>query len=379
MINNQKKVRVLHVLANLNLGGAESRMVDIYRSQGKGRAINDFVIMTDESCYFSEEILQSGGVIHIIPNPRLSLIKNIMALYRLLKKKPQYNAIHAHTSYYSGFAVFIAFLAGVPARVAHARNKGLGTENMMSKILHFSGRLLCRYFATKRLAISTDAGAFLYGVNDKFAFEVVPNAFNFDLIKHKKDARVHFSQKSFEIKTDVINIVCVARFCSVKNHKFLLNIASLMKNKNIPFCLHLIGDGELKSALELQIDTLQLNQNVKFWGKRQDIPNLLGLFDVMVMTSLSEGLGVAALEAQAAGLACVLSSSIPKEVDIGLGLCKFVNLNEGFEQWEQAISMSSSIMPPSKAFIDHEFMKKGYALESTRKKYIEAYGYYGED
>jgi glycosyltransferase EpsF len=118
---------------------------------------------------------------------------------------------------------------------------------------------------------------------------------------------------------------------------------------------------------------------VKFWGKRQDIPNLLGLFDVMVMTSLSEGLGVAALEAQAAGLACVLSSSIPKEVDIGLGLCKFVNLNEGFEQWEQAISMSSSIMPPSKAFIDHEFMKKGYALESTRKKYIEAYGYYGED
>ena len=373
MLNKTAQKRVLHVFMNLNLGGAESRIMDLFRSQDADLLLNDFVIMTDEHCYFADEVIAKGGTIHVIDSPRDGIVKNLWQLYQLLKTQPQYTALHAHTSYYSGLCVFIAFLAGISARVTHARNTSTGANNLSSRVMLSVGRLLSAMFATTRFAISTDAGFFLYGKNPKKAqFDVVPNAFDFRKIRHKHDSGTE-EKVQFGLDPNLLNIVCVGRFYAVKNHDFLLVMISELVQERQDICLHLIGDGELLESLQASVIRLKIEKHVRFWGKRADVAQLLSLFDVMVMTSKSEGLGVAALEAQAAGLPCVLSAAIPQEADIGLGLCHFVDLNEPLAQWSKAIQAQALLAPVSKAVIDQQFDHRGYSLSATRQRYLDAY------
>lgn len=373
MSNIDSPKRVLHVFMNLNLGGAESRIMDLFRSQDPNVLLNDFLIMTNEHCYFTDEVLTRDGKIHVIDSPRESILKNLWQLYLLLRRNPQYTAIHAHTSYYSGICVFIAFLAGVRSRVTHARNTDTGNKNLPTLVMFAVGRLLARFFATSRFAISSEAGDFLYGISpDKRNFEVIPNAFNFRKIKHKENISEQ-DKLDFCIDSRVLNIVCVGRFSPVKNHSFLIDLIAALATQTNDFCLHLIGDGELREELQDKVNELFLGDKVKFWGNRADVSKLLPMFDVMVMPSLSEGLGVAALEAQAAGVPCVLSASIPKEADIGCGLCRFLNLNLEFELWINAIQEQALLALVEKCEIDKQFEKRGYSLSSTRQRYLDAY------
>ncbi|MBA6391629.1 glycosyltransferase [Colwellia sp. BRX10-3] len=358
---------------NLNLGGAESRIMDLFRSQDAEVLLNDFVIMTNEHCYFTDEVLAKGGNVHVIDSPRNGILKNLWQLYLLLRAKPQYTAIHAHTSYYSGLCVFIAFLAGISARITHARNTKTGFDNFSTRMMLSLGRVLSAIFATSRFAISTDAGNFLYGKKSMQGhFEVVPNAFNFHNIRHKQEVSDDEKLK-YAIDLKVLNIVCVGRFYAVKNHVFLLNVINELASEGDGFCLHLIGDGELNEILLAQVKCLGLENNVRFWGKRADVDQLLSLFDVMVMTSKSEGLGVASLEAQAAGLPCVLSTGIPQEADIGVGLCRYLDLSLPYEEWANAIQQQVLSAVVSKAEIDQKFEQRGYLLSATRQRYLDAY------
>lgn len=365
-------LRVIHLFANLNLGGAESRIMDLYRSQNEKELINNFVIMTNEHCHFTDEVLASGGTIHTIVNPRGQLLRNLWQLYQLLKNGEKYDAIHAHTSYYSGIAVFIAWLAGIKARVTHARNQQTGNETFKTKLLFKTGKWLANRFATSKLAISSAAGEFLYGGKNGDSFKVIPNAFGIEKIKHKTDPHVEQSKGELLIQNSY-NIVMVARFYPIKNHLFFLDIFDAFQREVPNSTLHLIGDGELKTAIKKKVERLGLTKKVRFWGKRSDVYELLSLFDVMVMPSVSEGLGVAALEAQAAGLPCVLSENIPEEVDIGAGLCQFCSLTDGVTPWLNALNNVKNIPELNKQVLLSLFLEKGYSLDATRKAYFEAY------
>ncbi|WP_448553788.1 glycosyltransferase [Thalassotalea montiporae] len=372
-------IRVLHLFANLNLGGAESRMMDIYRTQEGTGVVNEFVIMTDEVCYFSDEILTSGGTIHHIPNPRHGLLSNLLGLYRLLKCAPQYDVLHAHTSYYSGIAVFIAWLAGLKVRVVHARNKSTNEISFKTKAMFALGRTLANICATHKFAISNDAGRFLFG--HKSQYDCLPNAFNFEQVQH----RTNFSdsdKRRLGLPTNTLNLVCIARFSPVKNHQFLVELLQFITERNLKIagkavCLHLIGDGELRNKMERKVSAHELQGKVRFWGKRNDIADILGMFDVALMTSFNEGLGVFALEAQAAGLPCVLSTGLPEEADIGLGMCQFIDLKRPISDWQVAIEKAANIPVLPKHRIDNQLKQRGYTLEQTRSTLIRAYNAHG--
>ena len=76
-MNKPNEISVLHVFMNLNLGGAESRIMDLFRSQDPDILINDFLIMTNEHCYFTDDVIAKGGTIHVIDSPRDGIVKNL--------------------------------------------------------------------------------------------------------------------------------------------------------------------------------------------------------------------------------------------------------------------------------------------------------------
>jgi glycosyltransferase involved in cell wall biosynthesis len=90
-----------------------------------------------------------------------------------------------------------------------------------------------------------------------------------------------------------------------KGHRFLLEAAARLKEEGYEINYHLAGEGSLRGQLEGTAARLGLKDHVKFFGFVSDTPSFLAQVDIFVLPSLYEGLGVAALEAMAAGRAVV--------------------------------------------------------------------------
>jgi glycosyltransferase involved in cell wall biosynthesis len=98
-------------------------------------------------------------------------------------------------------------------------------------------------------------------------------------------------------------IGAVGRLCEQKNHAFLIEAFALAVKQRPELRLAIVGEGPLRAELEQQIQRLRLDGRVRLMGLRGDVPELmLGLFDAFAMPSHHEGLPLALLEAQAAGL-----------------------------------------------------------------------------
>ena len=100
-----------------------------------------------------------------------------------------------------------------------------------------------------------------------------------------------------------------------KNHDFLIDVFYDLYKFNSNYKLIIVGDGVERETLKKKVNDLKLFNAVYFTGVRKDIPEFMNVFDVFALPSLSEGLGIVAIEAQTCGLPCVLSECVPSEVD----------------------------------------------------------------
>ncbi|WP_198531172.1 glycosyltransferase [Thauera phenolivorans] len=361
----ENMVRVLHVFANLNLGGAESRIIDVYKKVDRSKVQFDFLILTDDDCYFERQILHLGGRIFRVKHPRLGMYRHLKDLANVLRSN-RFHAVHSHTSYYSGLVMAMAWCFGVKYRVSHARNQVFAPGSWKVTAMFLVGRLLCRFFSTSRLAISKPAGLFLFGKNADF--DVIPNAFDFESVLPR--AGIGFAKG---LDSGALKIVMVARFSKVKNHHFALHVLSdLVRNYDENVTLDLIGSGDQEVEIRNLVASLKLENNVRFLGKRDDVKELLCKFHCLILPSFSEGLGVAALEAQAACLPCIVSEGVPAEVDIGMGLCRREPLV--IERWVCVLKSLKSFPRVSKSEVDARLRFLGYSLERTSSIYLEKYG-----
>lgn len=356
--------RILHVFANLNLGGAESRIMDIYRHIDKDKTQFDFLILTNEECFFDDEIKALGGKIYKVTHPRKNIYKHCREVLFVLKEN-KFTAVHSHTSYFSGLIIAMAWACKVPYRVSHARNQFIAKKSVVIKSFFLLGRGLCNVFSTSKLAISEDAGQFLFGSNSRFI--VVPNAFEYSKVKF------HSRESSMMLSGDFINIVMVARLVPIKNHFFAISLVKKINDNNKKkIKLYLIGAGSEEEELMELVKGWGLTDSVIFCGRRTDVCDILCQFDFLILPSFAEGLGVAALEGQAAGLPCLVSKGVPEEVDLGLGLIKRLSLD--LDLWEKIIFEFNRDNGLSKKMINETFADKNYSLESVASIYLSKYG-----
>lgn len=356
-----RPTRILQVFASLNIGGAECRMMDVYRKLNKDKIQFDFVTLSQGQQFFEPEIKKLGGKVYKVKNPRENgIIEHFKELITVMKSD-DYHAVHAHTSYHCGFVSLAAAIVGIKHRVSHARTtgtiqRGLGT-NLNIKI----GKLLVSFFSNKKLCISRDAGIFLYGKkalsNEKAI--VLPNAINIDEYENIEqfDESIELSVKNSYV------IGHIGRFSEMKNHKFLINVFDHLTKDCEEYKLILIGDGILKAEIEAMVDNKNLRSKVIFTGNRRDIPYLLSKIDVLVIPSTYEGLGGVVIEAQAAGVPCVVSTALPYETDMKLNLIDRISLDEPIERWVKAIQNSSNRRIYDRELIRRKFIESNYTVE----------------
>nr|WP_286675244.1 glycosyltransferase [Bacillus mycoides] len=156
---------------------------------------------------------------------------------------------------------------------------------------------------------------------------------------------------------------------------FLTKLSSYeILKRDVNFIAVLVGDGPLKSSIELKAKELGINNNIRFLGVRKDIPRLLKAFDVFLFPSLFEGFGIVTLEAQCSGTPCIVADTIPRNTDMGLGIISFISLDEKLEVWSGEINKALLKEKPERSKIINNISKLGFDINSNIPDWLSLYG-----
>lgn len=340
-------IRILHVLGNTQLGGAESRIMDLYRHMDRERIQFDFLVHTDKRGYFDQEIKELGGRIFRIPRFKvynyLSYRKMVAAFF---KKHHEFQVVQGHITSTAAIYLPEAKKAGIKVTVAHARSAGVdkGLKGVLTRFLR------------KNLSNKTDvmfscsrlAGISVFG---KKAVEegktiFIPNAIDCRAFDYNKEIREKIRQE-LGIKERYV-IGHVGSFRYAKNHEYLLRVfADLckeqeMRNSNDSgqesggYVLLLLGEGSGMDGIKKLAEELGIEQQVYFLGNRGNVGDYYQAMDYFVYPSRFEGLPGAVVEAQTAGLYCLISDTICQEVMV-TDLVQAMNIQEEPKKWAEYI------------------------------------------
>lgn len=357
-------IRILQVVPNMNSGGLENLIMNIYRNIDRSKVQFDFLVHYQKKGFFDDEIVKLGGKIYrFTVREDNNVIRYIKELNKFFKEHPEYKVVHGHMASL-GFIYFnIAKKYKVPVRIAHSHGTShLKTLKGYMKFLTFK---LEKYYSNVNFACSTEAGEYLFGKNGKF--EIIPNAIDIEKFKYNTQLRDKVREE-LQIENNFV-IGHVGRFNLQKNHKFILEIFKRILQKEKNAVLLLAGNGELEEDIKKMAYELKIENNVKFLGVRKDIERLYQAMDIFLMPSLFEGLPLTGVEAQASNIKCFFSDTITKEVVI-TDNTRFISLNESAEKWAKEILENRVYDRENVKIINEEFDIRKLA-EKMQKKYIK--------
>lgn len=361
-------LRILHAVVNMNRGGAETLIMNLYRNIDRTKIQFDF--LTCKEGVFDAEIIELGGKIHRIPYiTDVGHLGYINELNSFFKQNSHYKVIHSHMDKMSGLVLRAAEKANIPNRIAHSHNTS-SEGGIPTKIYKWYAGKHIRQNATHLFACSQAASKWLFADRFKESF-ILKNGIESEKFQFSREVREQMRHE-LEINNDSYVIGHIGRFNHQKNHLFLLEVFAGLMKKMPNATLILVGEGALKSKIELKIKELRLNNNVKLLGVREDIHSIIQAMDLFVFPSLHEGLPVTLIEAQGAGLPCIISNAITEEVDMGLDLVQFLPLSDQ-SIWIDQILEEAKRKSPRK-IAEFALNEKGYNIkktaEITQDKYL---------
>lgn len=373
----EKIVHVLQVFSSINKGGAESRMMDIYRILDKESIQMDFAVLSEdvETQFYYDEIRELGGEIYKIQSLHNIGLYKYLKQWKAILEKNKYDVMHVHSSLQSWIPLTIALIFGVEKRIAHARDSGFGKRNIPKKIVDVFSHILIRLVSTDRIYCSKEAADYVFGKVLKISTHCyfLPNAINIkDFTKISED-KIKKIKEEIGIENFSYIIGTVGNSRPVKNHTFLVQVLHYLIKMNVNVVLLIVGDNAKDDEAKKYIKENNLEENVCFLGVRNDMPELLQIFDVFVLPSLFEGAPGSVVEAQAVNVPCVLSDTITHAIDVGSGLLEYISLNSSLQSWAETIVKCCKKSRKSFEETQTKLKNKGYDVFNARDRLMEIY------
>lgn len=353
-----RQLRVLHVTSALNPGGVETWLLRLARHE-KGARLATAVLELSESEGLLAPQFRDQGVEVARVTAGGSGLAFCLRLRKQMVESGPWDVVHSHVFRRSALVQMVAAWCGVRLRVTHSHSAGGGVQS--------SGIRLGRRFAAKPRYWAQEAGArlvamairvfshqlvacssaaahalFRVGSGSNVNVTVMPSGLDVEQFRHDASglrtgrsgvtrvgahttsgradetaphSRVLRQREGIPDHATVVGHV--GRFVSEKNHSYLLRVAVAARQVSPSLHFLLVGDGPLRLEMQRLAEALGVREYVHFAGNRMDIPMLLThCMDCFFFPSSREGLGVALLEAQLAGLPCLLSNAIPPEADV---------------------------------------------------------------
>ena len=337
---NHRPIRVLHVLGTTNLGGAESRIMELYRCIDRNQVQFDFLIHTREDGHYSEEIRSLGGHIYSLPRFKFfNMAEYRKAIHTFFKEHTEFSVVQGHMT--STAAIYLPIAKQEYGRrsmplitAAHARSAGVdkGLKGIATRILRFPLKNRADYLFT----CSKEAGIAVYGTRVVREGRVwtIPNAIDAQRFSFQQKVRDEI-RSELGIQNKFV-IGHVGRFGFMKNHTYLVDIFAKICETRKDAVLVMIGQGELEETIREKVKSLGLEDRAYFLGNRYDVEKYYQAFDYFVFPSTFEGLPGSVAEAQAAGLHCLVSDKVTREVAL-TDLVAYRSIEENPGLWAEEI------------------------------------------
>jgi glycosyltransferase involved in cell wall biosynthesis len=321
-------------------GGITTWLMNVLRRTENDRLQMDFLVHTTRLCSYDDEARALGSRILHCPAHRKPWIY-APQFTRLLNQHGPYHIVHSHCHRFSGFVLLLAYRAGVPVRIAHSHGTAytVTTAEGLFRRAYYS--LMDRWidkYCTAGFAASPVAARDLFGENWQSdprwkvlfcGIDTVPFRRAYDRVSVRTE---------LGLPSDALVVGHVGRFTRPKNHVFMLRVLSHAVEIEPKVRLVLVGDGPEEEAIRQMAKENGLNENVLFLGSRPDVPRLLlACMDLFLFPSVAEGLGLALVEAQAAGLPCLVSEEIPREAELVPSLVRRMPLSQGPSYWAKEL------------------------------------------
>ncbi len=339
-MTGERTLRILHAVERMDRAGLETWLMNVLRHIDRKHFKMDFLTNTTDCCDYDDEIRALGSRIIPCMNTQrpLSYKHNFN---RILHQFGPYDFVHSHFRHYSGWVLRLAYGAEVPCRILHIHSdiSTLKADAVLLRRAYMAmmGRWINQYATVGFACSKASAAAFLGS-----AWQSDPrwriHYCGTDIAPFETPADPVSAREQLGIPSDAFVVGHLGRFAKMKNHSFLLNIAAetIRHAPSVRFLL--IGDGALLLETQAMARSLNIDKHIVFTGNRSDAPRLmLSAMDAFLFPSLFEGLPLALIEAQAAGLPCVISDSISEEADVVDYLINRISLSQPAAIWAESL------------------------------------------
>ncbi|MCX6743999.1 MAG: glycosyltransferase [Candidatus Parcubacteria bacterium] len=290
-----QKIKIVYIINNFVLGGAERLLLDICRKLDKDKFEITVITIIGNGPLLAE-FKKLPVQIKIFQKKSKLGLGLIWQLRKLLKQiKPQ--IVHTHLFGGDTWGRIAAVLVGVPVIISTEHNMGENETWLMKKI-----KLILSWFTVIIIAVSQGVKAYSVKAEGIKAEKI-------EVIYNGVDLTRFAYRGAREIEAKQIKAVVVGRLEEQKGHQYLIAALPKILQKYPGFILDIIGQGSLEETLKDQVKQLGLKDKVNFMGTSTEIEKILSQMDLFILPSVWEGLGIVILEAQAAGLA-VLGSNV---------------------------------------------------------------------
>lgn len=308
-------IKILQVVSSLHKNGTETAIMNLYSGIDRSKYQFDFLIFDNSDMDYKSQIEEFGGRIFYIPSRSHGFLKYNINLWKFFKKySSEYDVIHFNFCYISTIAPFLfAKIRNIKKRIIHAHSSNFvgGKYNLW---LHRLFRSLAVKLSTDYVACSNSAANWFYKNTYAYdKFHLIINGIDVLKFRYSESVRQQY-RKKLNVRSNTLVIAQIGYFTEVKNHIFSVEIAESLKKLGVNFIMVFIGDGgNLKTLLQDTIKEKELENDIQFLGKRNDVEKLLQAVDVVIQPSLFEGLPLALVEAQVSGVQVLCSNEFRKK------------------------------------------------------------------
>lgn len=360
-------IRILHVLTAMNMAGTETLLMNFYRNIDRNTIQFDFAVSATNECAYDKEIEELGGrIIHYPKYTGKNHFQYVKWWNRFLVEHPEYHIIHGHIGSTAAIYLNLAKKCGrFTIAHSHSTEPALSIYSLFYKAYSYPTRFIAdQFFGCSKKALIDRYGK---RVANNSNAKVINNAIDARKFVYNPNTRKRIREE-YRILPDETVLVTVGRLTPPKNPHEIIRICHGLKEDGVDFRFLWYGTGELENEIKQEVKAQNLEDVIQFMNTRNDIYNVLQAADVFLFPSVWEGLGIACVEAQAAGLPTFCSNTIPDEARV-TKLSKFLPLNDTktwckeIEACIKKISMDDYVRPNTY----NEVVQAGYDIKETVK------------
>ena len=303
MNKNIAQIKVLYLITDLKLGGAQTVLLDILKNLDSERFSTSVACLFGGDLPVGRELRQIGVKVIDLNMTRWWRLGALSRFYRLVREhKPE--ILHASLFHASLLSRLVGRLAGVPIILTWRQNTHLGSpirESLNRLTAHLDDGVIAVSEITRQAELQSS------GIPAK-KIKVIHNCIDTGRFRPQDTIACLRMRSALGIPPGDFVAGMVGRLHPQKGIAHLLNAYAKLVEDFPTARLLIIGEGDLRQALENQTANLGLEQNVIFTGARTDIQNILISLDIFILPSLWEGLPLALLEAMSTGLPAIASN-----------------------------------------------------------------------